>query len=348
MQEALEPQVGHDGGHYAAARQAAGLGPGVGDDGHDLVAVDDLAALVADHQPVGVAVERDADVGAILAHRLGHGLGMGGAALVVDVGPVGRHPDRDHLGAQLVERGGGHLVGGPVGAIDHHPQSVQGQAAREAGLDDLDIAGLGVVDALHAAEAGRRSQALLQALVHQGLDLSLAGVGQLIAVGAEQLDPVVGEIVVRGGDHHPKVGSHGAGHHRHRRRRQRAEQPHVHAHAGEARHQRRLDHVARQAGVLADHHQVAALGIAQEQLAGGQADAQRHLGGHGVLVGLTADAVGAEIASLAHTPNSVIPGRHSRRPIRSGNRGRVSQRGETQFYGVLARMMVGGVRTIRD
>ena len=69
-QEALEAEVGHHGGDHAAAPQPPGLGPGLGDDGHDLVAVDGAGrVLVADHHPVGVvAVERDADVGAGLAH----------------------------------------------------------------------------------------------------------------------------------------------------------------------------------------------------------------------------------------------------------------------------------------
>ena len=39
-----------------------------GDHGHELVAVDHLALLVDDEHPVGVAVERDADIGAQLAH----------------------------------------------------------------------------------------------------------------------------------------------------------------------------------------------------------------------------------------------------------------------------------------
>ena len=39
-----------------------------GDHGHELVAVDDVALLVDHQQAVGVAVERDADIGAHLAH----------------------------------------------------------------------------------------------------------------------------------------------------------------------------------------------------------------------------------------------------------------------------------------
>ncbi len=53
--------------------------PAFGDDGEDLVAVDDMALLVDDDHAVGVAVERDADVGAHLAHLAGERLGRGRA-----------------------------------------------------------------------------------------------------------------------------------------------------------------------------------------------------------------------------------------------------------------------------
>ena len=85
---------------------------------HDLVAVDDAALLVDDHDAVGVAVERDADVGAHLAHLGAQRLRRGGAALLVDVAAVGLDADLDHLGAQLPQRLGRHLVAGAVGAID--------------------------------------------------------------------------------------------------------------------------------------------------------------------------------------------------------------------------------------
>ena len=42
------------------------------DQRHQLVAVEDHAALVGDDQPVGVAVERDADIGAAREHLALH------------------------------------------------------------------------------------------------------------------------------------------------------------------------------------------------------------------------------------------------------------------------------------
>ena len=67
VQEALQPEIGHDRGDDAAAGKLAVRRPASRDQRHDLVAVDDVAVLVGDDEPVGVAVERDADVGAMLA-----------------------------------------------------------------------------------------------------------------------------------------------------------------------------------------------------------------------------------------------------------------------------------------
>ena len=124
--------------------------------------------------------------------------------------------------------------------------------------------------------------------------LPLGLVGQLVAVGIEELDAVVGVGVVRGRDHHAEVGPQRAGQHGDRRRRHRPEQEHVHADRREARHQGGLDHVARQARILADHHAVPARAVG-ELLAGGHADLERDLRGHRVRVGEPANAVRAEI-----------------------------------------------------
>ena len=78
---------------------------------------------------------------------------MGRAAVRVDVQAVGLDADCADLCAQFIEGGRGDLVAGAVGAIDGDPQALQAQALGEAGLGDLDIAGLGVIDALHPAKA---------------------------------------------------------------------------------------------------------------------------------------------------------------------------------------------------
>ncbi len=85
----------------------------VGDQRHQLVAVDDVALLIGDDHPVGIAIERDADVGAHLAHLLAHGLRRGRAAFLVDVEAVRLVADLHDLGAELPQRRWRHLVAAP-------------------------------------------------------------------------------------------------------------------------------------------------------------------------------------------------------------------------------------------
>ncbi len=158
LEIALEPEIGHHRGDDAAARKPSALLPGLGDHRHELVAVDDAALLVDDHHAVGVAVERDADIGAHLADLADQILGRGRAAILVDVEAVRLDADRDHLGAELPQRLRRHLVGGAIGAIDHHPQAVEADVLRQGALGELDIALARAVDAGGAADLLRRRE----------------------------------------------------------------------------------------------------------------------------------------------------------------------------------------------
>ena len=84
------------------AGEPALVAPIGGDDRHQLVAVDDAALLVDEHDAIGVAVERDAEIGAHLPHLLGERLRRGRADVAVDVEAVRIDAERDHLGAELL------------------------------------------------------------------------------------------------------------------------------------------------------------------------------------------------------------------------------------------------------
>ena len=156
---ALQSEIGHDRGDQRAARQPLATCQVCRDQRHQLIAIEDRAAFVGDDQPVGIAVERDAEIGAARQHLAAHLLGSHRAAFAVDVEPVRRHADAEHLGAKLPEHGRSHLVGGAVGAIDDDPEAVEPQALREALLDELDIAAAGIFEPLGAAEVARRGAA---------------------------------------------------------------------------------------------------------------------------------------------------------------------------------------------
>ena len=101
---------------------------------------------------------------------------------------------------------------------------------------------------------------------------------------------------MRGRDHHAEIGAQRARQHGDGRRRHRAELEDVHAHGQEARLQRALDHVARQARILADHDTVA-MSARGEDLAGGHADLHGDLGRHRKLVGFPTDPIRSKQAA---------------------------------------------------
>ena len=203
---------------------------------------------------------------------------------------------------------------------------------RKAVLDELDVAALGIVEAPRAAERFRRRQPR-RAGGYARLDPRLRLVGELVAVRPEELDSVVGERVVRGGDHHAEIGPERAGEHCHGRRRHRPDQDDVHAHRDEAGRQRGFEQVAREPRVLADDDAVPMV-AAQEEAAGRRAHLHHGLGGHRLPVRDTADTVGAEegargparavVAGAAHRGVLAAAEAGSRMPRQSASACRVS------------------------
>ena len=120
----------------------------------------DLALLVDDDQPVGVAVERDADVRRRSRRPFpAAALRCGRAAAVVDVDAVGRDADRDDLGAQLPQGRGRDLIGRAIGAIDDDLEPVEPQMLGKGRLGEVDVAPARVVDAPGAADLVGRGAA---------------------------------------------------------------------------------------------------------------------------------------------------------------------------------------------
>ncbi len=238
-------------------------------------------------------------MGLMLQHGRLHGLGRGRAALGVDVEAVRLGADLDHLRAQLPQELGRHAIGGAMGAVDHDAQASERHALGQGRLQRLDVALAPAIHADHAAERVGRCQALVAAALHALLDRQLDRIRQLVAVGAEQLDAIVLVGIVRCRDHHADVGPQRAGQQGHPGRRQRAQQDHIHAHRHEARGQRRLQHVAGEPGVLADHHAMAMVATG-EMAPCRETQPQRHLGRHRWPVCGTANAVGAEQLAGGH------------------------------------------------
>jgi hypothetical protein len=313
LQIALQPEIGHDGRHEPPAPQIAPAVPELGDHRHELVAIDDLALLVDDDDAVRVAIERDADIGAQLLHLGDQLLRRGRADLVVDVEAVRLDADLEDFGAQFPQRRRRHLVGRAIGAIEHDAQAAEVDALGQGALGEFDVARLRRLVAMRPADV-----AAFDSLLEQSLSISssisvLDLVGELVAVGAEQLDAVVVVRVVRGRDHHAQIGAQRARQHGDGGCRHRAEQVDVHAHGGEAGGERALDHVAGAARVLADDDAVALLAF-DEVEARRHADLHRQLRRQLAAIGEPANAVGAEVLARHETALSIGRGSY-RTPI---------------------------------
>ena len=130
-------------------------------------------ALVDTDEAIGVAVEREAEVEPRGGHRLGEALGMGRAASLVDVRPIGRREEDGDLGAERAEQLRCDLAGRAVGAVDPDAQP----AERIAG--DLDQVAL--VRGESSAVVARPSELLVRPVadrrrvIEQLLELVLLG-----------------------------------------------------------------------------------------------------------------------------------------------------------------------------
>ena len=181
-------------------------------------------------------------------------LGVGGADAGVDVVAVGVGGHGGHLGAGPAVGLGGDLGGGRRWRSRPPPRGRRGRGCPPAGGPGR--------PRRRRRRCGRRPPTLGAdraggAVVgggHGGLDALLDRVGELEALGAEELDAVVGHGVVGGGDHRPGGGAVVAGQEGDRRGRHHPGGEHVTAGAEDARDQGALQQGARGPGVAADDH----------------------------------------------------------------------------------------------
>ena len=101
------------------------LEPAFRNHSHQLIAIDDLALLVDQHDAVRIAVKRDPDISAHFTNLFDESFRRGGAALVVYIAAIGIDADLDDFRAQFPQCFWGDFVAGPVGTIDHDAQAVQ-------------------------------------------------------------------------------------------------------------------------------------------------------------------------------------------------------------------------------
>ena len=295
-QRVLERKIAHLRARHAAVERAAALRV-ARDHIQQLVAVIGHAARIHHHQAVAIAVERDAEIGAMRLHGLLQCPRAGRAHVAVDIKTVGRGADGNHLRAQFMQHRRRDVVARAVRAVHYDLQTMQIQIGGKGAFAKFNITARRIADAAHLADVRRRRAN--QRLVDLLLDGRLNAVRELGAVTVEKLDAVVVVRVMRRADHHARRQSQRAREIRHRRRGHRPNQQHVNAGGSETRLKRGLKHITGHPRIFTDQYR-RALGARyprRQHLAGGIAEAHHEIGSDRRLADLAANAVRAKIFS---------------------------------------------------
>ena len=185
------------------------------DQTHNLIAIDGVAFLVDNYQPVRVPIQCDADIGTFFDNALPHGGEGGRADPIVDVGAIRGNADCDHVRAQFPYGARGYFVCRAVSAIDDDLEPIETYLRGYGLLYGMNIPPACVVDPAGTTDAVRLNQQRL--LFQQEFDCCFGVVRKFVSVRSEQLDAIILERIVAGGNHHAQVGAHFARQQRDRR-----------------------------------------------------------------------------------------------------------------------------------
>ena len=216
----LEAAVREDGDDEDPAREGVAAQPVEGAQPEELVAVDDAAAAVDDDEPVGVAVEGEAEVGAPGDHLGRERRRGGGPAADVDVHAVRLVVDDVDAGPGRRQDPGGGDAAGAVRAVEDDVEVARRRLGEPAPVVQVAVEERGVVD--HAADPGVSRTAELLAPPDELLERVLGRLVELEAAAVEDLEAVVVGRVVRRRDHDPRPRSPAPGEVGEGRRRQDA------------------------------------------------------------------------------------------------------------------------------
>ena len=147
----VESEVAHDGGDQRVLAEFPLLFQADGAQRQDAVTADHLAVGIGEDDAVGIAIERDPEVGIVAADQFAGVFRVERAAAAVDVEAVGFDAGGDDFGAEFLEDQRRDEIGGAVPAIDHDFEAVQRHVVGGV-FGELDVAAARVVDPVGLAD----------------------------------------------------------------------------------------------------------------------------------------------------------------------------------------------------
>ncbi len=182
-------------------------------------------------------------------------------------------------------------------AVEHDRQTTQAQRTGHRRLAEFRVAHGRVADPHDLADRlGRNGR---EWRFEFGFDRQFDVVGELLARGGKEFDAVVVMRIMGCADHDACIRAQAAGQVCDRRRRHRPEQADIRASRDQPRLERRLEHVAGNARVLADHDRGMAMGAGQHA-PDRATEFQHELGRDRPFADPAANAVGSKVLARAH------------------------------------------------
>ena len=310
----VEAEIGHHGGDDHVALETPARAEMAAADGESIVAVAHLTRFVHRDEPVAVAVEGQAQIRLGGEHAAGEPLRMERPRVPIDIEAIGSRREHHHPRSEGAEEARRYPIGRAVRAVERDGETSQ---VKREGLAHLgDVIGLGPVVVDEASHRGPRGLGRTVRTGQSRLDLVFPRIGKLGPFGGKDLDAVVLEGIVGGGEHHAALGFQASREIGDAGRGQHAGGEDIGARGEGAGHEGAFDHGAGQARIAPDDE--AHLGEAVVLEEGGHElapEAKGQLRGERHLVGQAADAVRAEQAP--HQRSLVRPTRTTAGVMRS-------------------------------
>jgi len=197
-EDAFEAEIGHGRGDDAIAFELV-LGFEMARDGQEnAVTVDDFSGFADEEGAVGIAIESNAETGALVDDAFLQAIEMEGTAGGVDVAAIGRYAHGDDIGAESAEEFGAEFVRGAVGTVKDDAETREIGSGEDAGAEKIEIFRVeGCVGDEERWIFWRRIKAMLENVGFEGF---FYGVRELHAGMGEKLYAVVVVRIVGGGD----------------------------------------------------------------------------------------------------------------------------------------------------
>ncbi len=188
LQCQLQTVIAHQRAHDTTLQGAVQLAA-TGNDEQQFIAIHQLPFGIHHQHPIAITVERNPHIRAQLQYFFLQGLGMGGAAVLINIQSIRLNTNGHDFSTQLFKYGRPGRIGRTIGTVHDDAQAMQGQMPGKGAFTEFDVATPGILKLFGFANPVRRHRIHFPAQL--GLNGQLHLIGQFFSFRAEKLDAII-------------------------------------------------------------------------------------------------------------------------------------------------------------